>query len=95
MERVARRRPRSSAAISNIAMGLEGVSDVVLLEGFNVLNSTNQTNSATAFVILKEWSDRTKPELRARPCRRSFRQPSPRKFEAPWLSSSSPRRSAA
>ncbi len=54
-----------SAAISEIALGLEGVSDVVLLEGFNVLNSTNQTNSATAFVVLKEWSERTKPELRA------------------------------
>ena len=56
---------RSSAAISKIALEMEGVSDVVLLEGFNVLNSTNQTNSATAFVILKEWSERTKPELRA------------------------------
>jgi hydrophobe/amphiphile efflux-1 (HAE1) family protein len=54
-----------SSAISNIAMGLDGVSDVVLLEGFNVLNSTNQTNSATAFVTLKEWGERTKPELRA------------------------------
>ena len=32
---------------------LEGVSDVVLLEGYNVLNATNQTNSATAFVILE------------------------------------------
>jgi multidrug efflux pump subunit AcrB len=44
---------------------IEGVSDVVLLEGFNVLNSTNQTNSATAFVVLKDWSERTMPELRA------------------------------
>ena len=42
-----------------------GSSDVVLLDGFNVLNSTNQTNSATAFVILKEWSKRKQPELRA------------------------------
>ena len=41
------------------------VSSVLVLEGFNVLNSTNQTNSATAFVILKEWSERNKPELRA------------------------------
>ena len=44
---------------------MDGVSDVVLLEGFNVLNSTNQTNSATAFVTLKEWSERTATELRA------------------------------
>ena len=37
-----------------------------MLEGFNVLNATNQTNSATAFVVLEEWSKRNKPELRAR-----------------------------
>ena len=54
------------AASARSRWSMEGVSDVVLLEGFNVLNSTNQTNSATAFVILKEWSERTKPEL-ARP----------------------------
>ncbi len=40
-------------------------SDVLLLEGFNVFNATNQTNSATAFVMLEEWSKRNKPELRA------------------------------
>src|SRR5262249_20797606 len=49
-----------ATSISDIAMGIEGVSDVVLLEGFNVLNSTNQTNSATAFVALKDWSERPK-----------------------------------
>ncbi len=54
-----------SAAISKIALDSEGVADVVLLEGFNVLNATNQTNSATAFVTLKDWSERTKPELRS------------------------------
>jgi len=61
------REPTSAVAagVSQIALALDGVSDVVLLEGFNVLNSTNQTNSATAFVILKEWSERTRPEFRA------------------------------
>ena len=39
---------------------------MLVLEGFNVLNATNQTNSATAFVVLEEWSKRNKPELRAR-----------------------------
>ena len=53
--------------ISKIALGIEGVSDVVLLEGFNVLNSTNQTNSATAFVTLKEWGERTQARARAHP----------------------------
>src|SRR5262249_44967904 len=52
--------------VSKIALGLEGVSDVVLLDGYNVLSSTNQTNAAVAFVPLKEWSERSKPELRAR-----------------------------
>ncbi len=52
-------------SVSDIALEIKGVQDVVLLEGFNVLNSTNQTNAATAFVTLKEWTKRTSPELRA------------------------------
>ena len=56
---------RIAQQVSSLAMKTEGVSDVVLLDGFNVLNSTNQTNSATAFVILKEWSERKQPALRA------------------------------
>src|SRR5262249_32336682 len=55
----------AAKAISKIALEMEGVSDVVLLEGFNVLSATNQTNSATAFVILKEWGQRTRTEQRA------------------------------
>ncbi len=56
---------RVGASITKIAQGIEGVSDVVLLEGFNILNSTNQTNSSTAFLTLKEWSERSRSELRA------------------------------
>ena len=56
---------RVARSVSAIAMKLEGVSDVVLLDGFNVLNSTNQANAAVAFVTLKEWSERRTPELRA------------------------------
>src|SRR5207253_4936573 len=52
--------------VSKIPMGLEGVSDVVLLDGFNVLSATNQPNAAVAFVTLKEWSERNAPELRAK-----------------------------
>ena len=51
--------------VGQIAQDLEAVSSVLVLEGYNVLNATNQTNSATAFIILKEWSERNKPELRA------------------------------
>src|SRR5262249_52875259 len=36
-----------------------------LLDGYNVLNSTNQPNAATCFVILEEWSKRKRPDLRA------------------------------
>ena len=72
-----------ATSVSKIAQELEGVSDVLLLEGFNVLNSTNQTNSATAFIILKEWSERTRPELRATALRRKLQadasEPGPRR----------------
>ncbi len=56
---------RIAQQVSSLAMKTPGVSDVVLLDGLNVLNSTNQANSATAFVILKEWSERKAPALRA------------------------------
>ncbi len=51
--------------VSKVALDAEGVSDTVLLDGFNVLSSTNQANSATCFVVLDEWSKRKRPELRA------------------------------
>jgi hydrophobe/amphiphile efflux-1 (HAE1) family protein len=56
---------RIAQQVSSVAMKVEGVSEVVLLDGFNVLNSTNQANSATAFLTLKDWSERTQPALRA------------------------------
>ncbi len=70
------RQPTSTIAqqVSNLAMKTEGVVDVVLLDGFNVLNSTNQANSATAFVILDEWSKRKRPELRAAALARTFQE---------------------
>ncbi len=65
---------RIAMQVSEIAMGLDGVSDVVLLDGFNVLNSTNQTNAAVAFVPLKDWSERRKPELRANALARQLQE---------------------
>jgi HAE1 family hydrophobic/amphiphilic exporter-1 len=44
---------------------LEGVRSTVTIEGMNILNQANQTNSAALFPILEEWSHRTTPELRA------------------------------
>ncbi|SIO04652.1 hydrophobe/amphiphile efflux-1 (HAE1) family protein [Singulisphaera sp. GP187] len=61
------REPTSRAAqrASQIAGELHGVRDVLILDGYNAINAINQTNTATAFVILEEWHHRTAPELRA------------------------------
>ena len=76
---------RIAQQVSELALKVEGVSDVVLLDGFNVLNSTNQTNSATAFVILKEWSERTEPAAAGGGgSRRRFRVRSAARSPAPW-----------
>jgi HAE1 family hydrophobic/amphiphilic exporter-1 len=61
------REPTSRAAkrVAEIAGKLHGVRDVLLLDGYNAVTAINETNSATAFVILEEWHHRTTPELRA------------------------------
>ena len=52
-----------------------GSSDVVALEGFNLITSTNQTNCGAVFVILKDWTERTRrPSCGRRPGRDSSRQ---------------------
>jgi hydrophobe/amphiphile efflux-1 (HAE1) family protein len=51
--------------IGVIAKRLDGVSDVLILDGLNLITSTNQTNAATVFVILDEWSKRKDPALHA------------------------------
>jgi HAE1 family hydrophobic/amphiphilic exporter-1 len=56
---------RSALAVSRIAQELHGVRDVLVLDGYNAVTAINQTNTATAFVILEEWHHRTTPELRA------------------------------
>ena len=61
------REPTSRAAqrVGQIAGELHGVRDVLILDGYNAVTAINQTNTATAFVILEEWHHRTRPELRA------------------------------
>ena len=61
------REPTSRAAqrAGQIAGELHGVRDVLILDGYNAINAINQTNTATAFVILEDWHHRTAPELRA------------------------------
>ena len=60
--------------VGKIAQDLEAVKSVLVLEGFNVLNATNQTNSATSFIVLDEWSRRDKPELRANALARKLQE---------------------
>src|SRR5262249_12797472 len=48
--------------------------DVLVLDGLNLITSTNQTNSATVFVILKEWAERKAPELRAQALTRGLQK---------------------
>ena len=61
------RGPTSDAArrVTDIAGKLHGVRDVLLLDGYNAINGINETNAATAFVILEDWHHRTATELRA------------------------------
>jgi HAE1 family hydrophobic/amphiphilic exporter-1 len=56
---------RVARRVGEIAGELHGVRDVLILDGYNAVNAINQTNTATAFVILEEWHHRTAPELRA------------------------------
>ncbi|MHB1559756.1 MAG: efflux RND transporter permease subunit [Isosphaeraceae bacterium] len=65
---------RIAQQVSALARQLEGVTDVVLLDGFNVLSSTNQPNSAACFAVLEEWSHRKRPELRAPALARKLQQ---------------------
>ena len=48
-----------------IAQKLPGVRDVLILDGYDVVGSLNQANTATMFVILEDWAERGRPELRA------------------------------
>jgi hydrophobe/amphiphile efflux-1 (HAE1) family protein len=56
---------RAAQRAGEIAGKLHGVRDVLILDGYNAINAINQTNVATAFVILEEWHHRTEPKLRA------------------------------
>jgi hydrophobe/amphiphile efflux-1 (HAE1) family protein len=55
---------RVARQVSDIALGMRGVRDVLLLDGFNIISSINQTNNSTLFVTLTPWHERTQTELR-------------------------------
>ena len=51
--------------VESLARGTEGVAHTVMLEGLNVITSANQTNCGVVFLRLKDWRERTSPNLRA------------------------------
>jgi hypothetical protein len=40
---------------------MKGIKNVVMIGGYNLLNSANDTSSAAAFVMLTPWGERTTP----------------------------------
>jgi HAE1 family hydrophobic/amphiphilic exporter-1 len=51
--------------VEAIIRGREGVAHTVAIEGLNVITSTNQTNCGVVFARLKDWRERSTPNLRA------------------------------
>lgn len=58
--------------VDEIARSLPGVSDVLRFEGYNPITQVNQTNAGALYVILKHWSEREEPHLRAGALARRF-----------------------
>ncbi len=48
-----------------IIQSTEGVADTITINGYNVIDSINQPDTAVVFVILKPWSERNAPDLSA------------------------------
>jgi hydrophobe/amphiphile efflux-1 (HAE1) family protein len=51
------------AEIEEILAGVEGVKDVVIIDGYNLLSSTLDSSAGAGFVSLKPWEERNRPEL--------------------------------
>lgn len=51
--------------IAHIALQQPGVEHVISLTGFSVLESLNRTSVGTNFITLKDWDQRTTPDLHA------------------------------
>ncbi len=53
------------AEVEEILSGVEGVKDLVLIDGYNLLSSTLDTSAGAGFVSLTHWSERTAPGMDA------------------------------
>jgi len=48
-----------SVEVEDVLMAIPGVEDVLMIGGYNLIMGTLDSSSASAFVILKPWGDRT------------------------------------
>lgn len=49
------------ADVEKILQGIDGVKDLVLIDGYNLLSSTLDSSAGAGFVSLTHWSERTEP----------------------------------
>ncbi len=57
------RTERVATQVEDIVLSTAGVSDVLTIGGYDIVNSVSVSNSATVIAILKPWSERKRPEL--------------------------------
>ena len=60
--------------VDALARKLPGVDSVLRFEGYNPITQVNQPNAGALYVILKHWSHRETPSLRAGALARTFQQ---------------------
>ena len=49
--------------VEKIVAGIPGVSDVIAIDGYNVISSTLDGSAGTMFITLKHWDERTEPGM--------------------------------
>ena len=49
--------------INELLVGTEGIRNVVVINGFSMIDGSRASNNATAFVTLTNWDERTTPDL--------------------------------
>ena len=54
------RTEKVAAMVEDIISGYPEVKTNISISGFSIMNSGNQSNAASIFVVLKDWSERTK-----------------------------------
>ncbi|MCC5793069.1 MAG: multidrug efflux RND transporter permease subunit [Legionellaceae bacterium] len=57
------RTEKTVKTVENILGKTEGVSDIISINGYNIIDSIQQPDMAVLFVILKPWSERTAANL--------------------------------